>query len=136
VVSFGWGFFYYDNDGPAGSGPRNHFVNFRLVGTRRNRDARGVRIKLRAGGISQIREIEGGGNYRSQSDLRANFGLGTSRIAEEVEVRWPSGLRQLFRNVAADRFYMIVEGHDRLQTQAFSPSPGGRQSLRLAGQMP
>jgi len=112
------------NDGP-GRGPRNHFVNFKLVGTKSNRDAMGARVRLRAGGIRQMREIAGGGSYLSQSDLRANFGLGASRMVEEVEVRWPSGARQLFRNVAADKFYTITEGRDQLQPQAFSHSKAG-----------
>ena len=58
----------------------NHFVNFKLVGTKSNRDALGARIRVSAGKISQIREIAGGGSYLSQSDLRANFGLGTRRL--------------------------------------------------------
>jgi len=103
------------NDGAAGGAPRNHFVNFKLVGTRSNRDAMGARIKLRAGGISQMREIAGGGSYLSQSDLRAHFGLGRNTSAETVDVRWPSGLHQVFRNVAADQFYLLVEGKDELQ---------------------
>ena len=55
----------------------------------------GARIQVVAGGISQIREIEGGGSYLSQSDLRANFGLGKATRAETVEIRWPSGLKQI-----------------------------------------
>jgi len=107
------------NDGPAGAAPRNHFVSFKLVGTRSNRDGMGARVNLRAGGVSQIREIAGGGSYLSQSDLRAHFGLGSSTSADVVEVRWPSGVHQEFRNVAADKFYVIVEGKAQLQQQQF-----------------
>jgi hypothetical protein len=97
----------------------NHFLNFRLSGTKTNRDAMGARIRVVAGGISQIREIEGGGSYLSQSDLRANFGLGRAARAETVEVKWPGGQQQTFRNVEADRFYLIQEGSDRLEPQTF-----------------
>ena len=99
----------------------NHFLNFKLVGTRSNRDAMGARIHVQAGGISQIREIEGGGSYLSQSDLRANFGLGKAAQAEAIEIKWPSGLQQAFHNVAADKFYLIQEGSDRLEIQKFMP---------------
>ncbi len=105
------------NDGPC----QNHFVNFKLVGVRSNRDACGTRVTLRAGGLSQIREVMGGGSYLSQSDLRLHFGLGSSAQADEVEVRWPSGARQLLRGVAADRFYRIEEGSARLELQEFRP---------------
>jgi hypothetical protein len=100
----------------------NHFVNFKLVGTRSNRDAMGARIRLRTGGLSQIREIAGGGSYLSQSDLRANFGLGKATRAAHVEIWWPSGQHQVFANVAADKFYVIQEGSYRLAPQQFSAS--------------
>jgi enediyne biosynthesis protein E4 len=99
-------------------GNGNHFLNFKLVGTKSNRDAMGARIRVLSGGISQIREIAGGGSYLSQSDLRATFGLGKAAHAETVEIKWPSGLGQTFHNVEADRFYLIREGTDRLDTQA------------------
>ena len=95
----------------------NHFVNFRLVGTKSNRDAMGARIRVQAGGISQIREIAGGGSYLSQSDLRANFGLGKAVRAEVVEISWPSGLKQVFHDVPADKFYSIQEGKNQLTLQ-------------------
>src|SRR5450755_574812 len=57
-------------------GNGNHFLSFRLSGSKSNRDAMGARIRVVAGTTSQIREIAGGGSYLSQSDLRANFGLG------------------------------------------------------------
>ena len=79
----------------------------------------GARVKVVAGRLSQIREIAGGGSYLSQSDLRANFGLGKTSGLESVEVTWPSGQRQLFRNVEADKFYLIEEGKDQLQEQQF-----------------
>jgi hypothetical protein len=99
------------------SGNGNHFVNFKLVGTKSNHDAMGTRIRIVSGAVSQIREIAGGGSYLSQSDLRANFGLGKATIVDSVEVRWPSGLTQTLLNVPANKFYLIQEGKDSLQMQ-------------------
>jgi hypothetical protein len=82
----------------------NHFVNFKLVGTKSNRDGLGARVRLIAGKISQIREIAAGGSYLSQSDLRANFGLGSATAASTVEVTWPSGAHQVFHGAKADQF--------------------------------
>jgi len=95
-------------------------VNFRLVGKRSNRDALGARLRLHAGGLSQIREIAAGGSYFSQSDLRANFGIGHAAKADTLEIQWPSGLRQTFRDIAADAFYVVEEGKDRLGVQKFT----------------
>ena len=105
-----------------GGGTGNHFVNFKLVGTQSNRDAMGARIRIRAGSLSQMREIYGGGSYLSQSDLRANFRLGPATRVESVEVWWPSGQMQTFKDVDADKFYLIVEGKSELGLQAFRAS--------------
>ncbi len=99
------------------SGGSNHFVSFKLAGVKSNRDALGARIRISAGGVKQIREIAAGGSYMSHSDLRAHFGLGGSSRVEAVEVTWPSGLRQQFRNVKADEFYLIEEGKSAIRTQ-------------------
>lgn len=98
-------------------GNGNHFVNFRLVGTKSNRDAMGARVRIVTGGLAQIREIAGGGSYLSQSDLRVNFGLGKATRVESVEIRWPNGLKQVFHDVEADKFYLVMEGKDSLGLQ-------------------
>jgi enediyne biosynthesis protein E4 len=102
----------------GGSG--NHYVNFKLVGNPSNRDAMGVRVRVVAGGLAQIREVAGGGSYLSQSDLRANFGLGAATRVDAVEVNWPSGKKQTFHDLAADRFYRIDEGKNQLSLQQFA----------------
>ena len=101
-------------------GNANHFLNFSLIGTKSNHDAMGARVRVVAGPTTQIREIAGGGSYLSQSDLRANFGLGKMKSAGTVEIIWPSGQRQLFRDVEAGKFYLIEEGKDQLQLQRFT----------------
>jgi enediyne biosynthesis protein E4 len=67
------------------------WVQFRLTGTKSNRDAIGARIKITAGGLTQIREIDGGNGYAGQSTKRAHFGLGAAKKIDAVEIRWPSG---------------------------------------------
>jgi enediyne biosynthesis protein E4 len=108
-------------------GNGNHYVNFKLVGKKSNRDAMGARVRIVAGGVSQIREIAGGGSYLSQSDLRANFGLGKATRVETVEVQWPSGQKQTFRNLEADKFYLIEEGKEVVEMQRWK-EPQSRAS--------
>ena len=98
----------------------NNFLNFKLVGNKSNRDAMGARIHVVSGTVSQIREIAGGGSYLSQSDLRANFGLGAAKRAEIVEITWPSGQKQTFRDNQANLFYLIEEGKNELHVQQFA----------------
>ena len=100
-------------------GNGNHFLNIKLVGHKSNRDAMGARIRVFAGGLSQIHEVAGGGSYLSQSDLRAHFGLGKATRVESIEVSWPSGQKQTFRDLDVDKFYTIEEGRDQIGSQQF-----------------
>jgi enediyne biosynthesis protein E4 len=88
----------------------NHWVLFRLVGKTSNRLAIGARVTVEVGGIKQIREVRGGGGYNSSNDTRLHFGVGKEPSMSKVEVRWPSGLHQEFKNVPADAIYEVVEG--------------------------
>jgi hypothetical protein len=49
----------------------------------------------------------------SQSDPRLHFGLGAAAQVETITIRWPGGATEVIRNVAADRYYTIVEGSGR-----------------------
>jgi enediyne biosynthesis protein E4 len=97
----------------------NHFVSFKLVGTKSNRDAIGARIRVQTGNTSQIREIMGAGSYLSQSDLRAHFGLALATHIDVVEVIWPDSQKQKFTDLQPDRFYQLVEGSNRVEFEAF-----------------
>jgi enediyne biosynthesis protein E4 len=101
----------------------NYFLNLKLSGKKSNRDAMGARIRVVSSTMSQIREIAGGGSYLSQSDLRLNFGLGKAKRAEVVDITWPSGQRQTFRDVEADKFYLVEEGKDELEMQSSGRQP-------------
>ena len=50
-----------------------------------------------------------GSSYLSQNALRVHFGLGTHAQVDRVEIRWPSGIKQVLENVAADQFLTIQE---------------------------
>ena len=120
-----------DNDDPPAllknSGGPNHFVSIRLIGTRSNRDAIGARVRVSSNGVAQIREIQGGGSYLSQSDLRAHFGFGANRRIDVIDVNWPGGSHQRFQNVKADQFYRLREGAAALEVDTFSKTaPHGR----------
>jgi len=52
-----------------------------------------------------------GGYYGNKQDrIPLHFGLGPVRKADEIEVRWPSGLVEVFRNVKANQRILIEEG--------------------------
>jgi hypothetical protein len=47
--------------------------------------------------------------YASSSYDAVRFGLGTATIADTVEIRWPSGIVQVLKNVRADQVLTVTE---------------------------
>jgi len=103
------------------AGARNHWLTLKLVGTQSNRSAIGARVRSTAGGVVQTQEVRGGGSYNSQNDLRVHFGLAEATKVERLEVRWPSGLEEEWRDLAVDRILPLREGTG---TPTRSSSPG------------
>jgi enediyne biosynthesis protein E4 len=89
--------------------PANHWIALKLTGTRSNRSALGAKARVTAAGRTQSDEVRSGGSYLSQNDLRLHFGLGAAARVERIEIDWPSGARQVLRDVAADRIVAIEE---------------------------
>jgi hypothetical protein len=56
-----------------------------------NRDAVGALVRLRAGGLEQVRLVDGGQGYASASERIAHFGLGDAEVLEHLSVQWPDG---------------------------------------------
>jgi hypothetical protein len=60
--------------------------------------------------LTQIREIDGGNGYASQSMRRAHFGLGTAAKIDSLEISWPSGAKEKLRPVRVNLATHVVEG--------------------------
>jgi hypothetical protein len=88
----------------------NHWLLLKLVGVKSNRMGIGARIKVTApDGTVQYNHATTSAGYASASDSRVHFGLGASTAAKEIEVTWPSGIRQVMTNVAADKVVTVRE---------------------------
>ncbi len=94
------------NGAPSG----NHWVAFRTIGTRSNRDGIGAKLTVKAGKRTLVDEVRSGSSYISQSDLRVHFGLGSAAKLDSVQVRWPSGLVELFNDLSVDAIHTLKEG--------------------------
>ena len=93
------------NDSPGG----NHWIAFQLEGTRSNRNGIGARIKVLAGGAAQYEQVSFTAGYASSSAGPIHFGTGPHPSVDLVEIRWPSGIVQQLRNLAADRVVKVKE---------------------------
>lgn len=87
-----------------------NWVQFKLTGTKSNRDAVGARITLSAGGLKQMHEINGANGYAGQSLSRAHFGIGKAAAVDTVEIRWPNGLVETVTGVTVNKLNKVTEG--------------------------
>ncbi|MBO0858814.1 MAG: CRTAC1 family protein, partial [Chloracidobacterium sp.] len=93
----------------------NNWISIKLIGAKSNRDGVGARIKVEAGGRTQVSEVRSGGSYYSQNDMRLYFGLGKATKAQTIEARWPSGTVDTLTDVAAGQIVFIKEGAGQIK---------------------
>jgi len=108
-------FYLADSGGPAvlmhnESITPNNWLRLELQGTKSNRDAIGAKVTFHIGDRQLVRHRSGGGSYLSAHDPRILVGLGSALRADQVVVRWPSGLEQKAGPFEANRSYRIIEG--------------------------
>jgi hypothetical protein len=104
-------------------GPKNHWIGFELAGTKSNRLALNARVHVNAGDLVQLGEVQSGGSYISQSDLRLHFGLGSHTKVDSVDITWPSGKKETLKDLAADHIYSILEGEGVVPAEKIKPAP-------------
>ncbi len=97
--------FLYRNDQNAG----RRALRFYLTGTKSNRDAIGVTVRVFNGNETQMRTVQGGSSYLSQSELPVTFGMGGRDKVERAVVDWPSGATQEFKNLPTGKGYQLTE---------------------------
>ncbi len=103
------------NGGPAylwqSAGTIGNWLGIRLVGTTSNRSGIGAKVTVHMpDGTRQVDTCRSGSSYLSASDLRLHFGLGSVTQPVDVDVRWPSGVRETQKGIAPNKVWTITEG--------------------------
>ena len=94
------------NTGDSG----NHWLMLSLTGHKSARDAVGAKIKLTtASGRVLYNHVAISVGFMSSSDKRVHFGLGKDSRVSSIEIRWPSGIKQVLIDVAADQLLKVDE---------------------------
>ncbi len=106
---------------------RNSWLMVKCTGTRSNRSAIGTRVKVTTGDHVQMDEVMSGSSYYSHSDLRLHFGLGSAMQADKVEIAWPSGVKEEFAAVGANRLIFVEEGRGIVREDRFLRPPTAQQ---------
>ena len=76
---------------------RGHWLMIRAIDPTLHRDAIGAEIRLHAGNNNWQRIIQPSQSFQCANDLRAHFGLGTTKKIDTVEIDWPDGSSEQFK---------------------------------------
>ena len=75
------------------------FAAVGLRGVKTNRDGVGARVKVVAGDLKLYDEVHSGRGYQSHYGTRLHFGLGACENVDRIEVRWNSGVVDVFKGI-------------------------------------
>jgi enediyne biosynthesis protein E4 len=103
-----------NNSGPPillmnAAGKGRSWLRVRLRGRAPNRFGIGARVRLTAGGHTQVAETHAGHSYASTSDPRLHFGLGAIDRVTRLEVRWPRGATSVLTDLPANQEVIVDE---------------------------
>ena len=98
----------------------NNWLTLRLKGrmaedgTGSNADAIGARVFVTSTDAdgnrrTQTDDVTAGSSFLSMSSLDLHFGIADADITEEITIFWPSGIRQVIRNIPANQLIRITE---------------------------
>lgn len=88
----------------------NNWVKIKAEGTISNRSAIGARVTINAAGQFWTDEIVGTSGYATQNSLTLHFGLGQINSIDQLTIRWPNGLEEVYENLPVNTTYSLVEG--------------------------
>jgi hypothetical protein len=83
----------------------NTWLFLKLDGTTSNRDGIGAEIRV----DDQYNHVTSAIGYGSSSHFSVHFGTGNRKRVGKIEIRWPSGTRQILTNVSTNQVLRIRE---------------------------
>ena len=91
------------------AGVRGNWITLRAQGTKSNAFGLGARVELEAAGKRQVGEINNVASYLSGNDTRLHFGVGEAGTVDRIEIVWPSGARQVLKDIAVNQILVVKE---------------------------
>ena len=94
------------NDG----GNSNNWLGLTLKGKNGPASAIGAKVTITAGGKKQVLVNQWTTSYLSNNDPRLHIGLGSEKTIDMLEISWSDGKKEIYNNIAVDRYITIMEG--------------------------
>ena len=89
-----------------------NWIQFRLVGTRSERDAIGSSIRITTSDARQVvLDVKTGDGYMCRNQALLAAGLGRADHLRHAEIRWADGSRQSIGPLLANKRWLIVQDH-------------------------
>jgi hypothetical protein len=98
-----------------------NWIKVKLDGVKSNRSAIGARVVARYGGKTQAQAVLSQSSFYSCNDPRLHFGLGSAN-AVDLDVYWPSGLHESFKEVRANQLVTLKEGVGAVASRGWTRS--------------
>jgi hypothetical protein len=89
--------------------PKANFSRIRLEGSGSNRAGIGARLTATVEGQKLIRDLFPQNGFMGQGPAEIILGLGDAKEIDRLEVRWPSGKTQIYKNLAVNRYFLLKE---------------------------
>jgi len=86
-----------------------NWIILRAKGKKSNTFGLGATVKVQTSQGVQVREINNVASYLSSNDIRLHVGVGAAPIIQQIEILWPSGTRQVLRDVPVNQILAVDE---------------------------
>ena len=83
----------------------NHWIILKLTGTKSNRDGIGARVRI----DKQYNHMSSACGYASSSHFGVHFGLGKVEKIPSIEIKWPSGIAQILKEIKTNQVLQVRE---------------------------
>ena len=106
---------------------KNQRIQFRLRGTKSNRDGIGTRVSVKIGNFVQTQELICGTGFLGSDSLELEFGLAGASSIDSITLTWPSGIVETYEDLYAANMFIFTEGEKEKFVVAVEPK--GKQSI-------
>ena len=93
-------------------GNGNHWLGLTLKGKNGSASAIGAKVTVTAGGVKRVFVNQWTTGYLANNDPRMHIGLGQQKVVDQIEVSWSDGKKEIFKNIAIDKYLVIMQGKD------------------------
>lgn len=91
-------------------GNNKHSITVKTIGTTSNRDGIGARVVVKAGELTQSKEVRAGSAFLSTESRWLSFGLNNHEKIDQIDIHWPSGLSEQYLDLDTNQNIVLTEG--------------------------